>query len=319
MGLCIDQDIQDGPETRRTKRSKISSSQYLFRNWADLEADPSGGEHSSDLPHQDNSAENSSSPLDTIVNTSPSVEVMPDESNQAYPLTYWMNILRGRLDRVSRRRRRMRQRRAQFYLNMPISAQSRPMIRQRPAHRLLREDRAAGRLRRMPSVHFRPPAHPRETENTHGLGFQPTQHQNSQFIVRSDEEDGNWNDTTSEIRDEDDFRRRREIIQRLGIQLRETRRRMFEDSGVNFYDHEAFLRTFGSQNDTDDDNINHNEHWKLATSPWKDVGCTGLECFAMGKERKELLEKTCIEIFGHSLPSGVIFHEPKDTESKKNR
>ena len=104
--------------------------------------------------------------------------------------------------------------------------------------------------------------------------------------------------------------RRRQIVQELGASLRAARRRMFENSGLQFYDYNSFL-------------------WNLdydLPACRRDPGCAleeghrvageGGDRFAISRERLRALSRACFERFGRGLPSGVLFEEESDSEAE---
>ncbi|VEU20574.1 DEKNAAC101486 [Brettanomyces naardenensis] len=142
----------------------------------------------------------------------------------------------------------------------------------------------------------------------------PMRHDNPQFVVNDSEwmegdyelEDIPWNDTRSDT--PESIQRRREIIQELGLRLRETRRRIFgnQDEG---YNHDAFLREFGSLD-------RKAETWK-GKEECLDVGNIGEDCFKLTETKWRMLAEASKEKYGKVMAAGVIFKEdakerPKD-------
>lgn len=203
--------------------------------------------------------------------------------------------------------------------------------------------RATGQLSRVPSVHSGRPGQstrsprlprilagardPEWTEAQRQMAGEsilsrPMRHLNASFLVNGHRAPyrASHGDPSSELHRDlwDDhpdgspegIERRRQIVQELGASLRAARQRMFENSGLQFYDYNSFL-------------------WNLdydLPACRRDPGCAleeghrmageGGDRFAISRERLRALSRACLERFGRGLPSGVLFEEESDSEAE---
>lgn len=272
MGLSI-HDLEDVPQQGRSKRMRISQNRYRFMS-PNSTAGPNSDSNSSPDSYQH-----------PIAGTTPSMV----ES---------LNILRRRLN-VIRERQHILQ--AEEVEALPMVRAGRSSL---TSNISARSDRAAGRLRRLPSVHFGELHRHSSFTDFEGTNdtvrFRPPHLSNAQFIVRdSDDIDDNlWTDTNS-ADSTLEVQRRREIIRELGLRLQEARRRIFGPQDA-LREHDAFLREFGEKEPTE----------------LHDVGTVGEDAYKVTSQRLRSMNNASIEKFGTVLPSGVLW-ETEDLPTRE--
>lgn len=245
-----------------------------------------------------------------------------------------LDNLRERLSRVRERRRTLTHgagahRGAATRGTTPAMS---PLTTRTPTGRSAVAGRSIGRLTRVPSVHSRRGSRlsqlprvfsltgsgSRLTEAQRQMASEsiisrPMRHLNTSFVVNGhgwanrgenshfDNSDEFWENFDAS--GPESIERRRQIVQELGVSLRETRRRAFENTGLEMYDYSTLL-------------------WNMDDSPpagERDADNTleracrvtreGCERFAIPRDTLEVLSRASIERFGRVLPSGVLFEE----------